>query len=52
MIMLHVILRGTTVAANYRHLEVNMPEWIWFIVAFAAYIVIMRWILPWLGVST
>lgn len=29
-----------------------MPDWFWFIVAFVAYIVLMRWVLPRLGVST
>ncbi len=29
-----------------------MPEWLWFVVFFAAYIVLMRWVLPRLGVPT
>jgi hypothetical protein len=29
-----------------------MPDWFWFIGAFAVYIVLMRWVLPRLGVST
>lgn len=29
-----------------------MPEWLWFIVFLAAYIVLMRWVLPRLGVPT
>ncbi len=29
-----------------------MPDWFWFISAFVAYIVLMRWVLPRLGVST
>lgn len=29
-----------------------MPEWLWFIVFITAYIVLMRWILPRLGIST
>jgi len=29
-----------------------MPDWFWFIVFLAAYIVLMRWVLPRLGVPT
>jgi hypothetical protein len=29
-----------------------MIDWLWFIGFFAAYIILMRWVLPWLGVST
>jgi hypothetical protein len=29
-----------------------MAEWLWFVAFFAVYIVLMRWILPWLGVPT
>jgi hypothetical protein len=29
-----------------------MPDWLWFITFFAAYIVLMRWVLPRLGVPT
>ena len=29
-----------------------MPEWIWLVLFFAAYIVLMRWVLPRLGVPT
>lgn len=29
-----------------------MPAWFWFITAFALYIVLMRWVLPRLGVPT
>ena len=29
-----------------------MPEWLWFIAFFVAYIVLMRWVLPRLGVRT
>ena len=29
-----------------------MTDWLWFVGFFAAYIVIMRWVLPWLGVPT
>jgi hypothetical protein len=29
-----------------------MPDFLWFIVLFAVYIVLMRWVLPRLGVST
>jgi hypothetical protein len=29
-----------------------MPDWLWFIAALVAYIVLMRWVLPRLGVST
>jgi hypothetical protein len=29
-----------------------MPDWLWFVVFFAAYIVLMRWVLPRLGVAT
>jgi hypothetical protein len=29
-----------------------MPDWLWFVVFFAAYLVLMRWVLPRLGVPT
>ncbi len=29
-----------------------MPEWIWFAVFFAGYWIVMRWVLPRLGVQT
>lgn len=29
-----------------------MPDWLWFIGFFAVYIVLMRWVLPRLGVPT
>lgn len=29
-----------------------MPELLWFIVFFAVYILLMRWVLPWFGVPT
>lgn len=29
-----------------------MPEWLWFIAFFVAYVVLMRWVLPRLGVQT
>ncbi len=29
-----------------------MPDWLWFVVIFAAYIVLMRWVLPAAGVQT
>lgn len=29
-----------------------MPDWLWFVAAFALYIVLMRWVLPRLGVPT
>jgi len=29
-----------------------MADWLWFVVFFAAYIVLMRWVLPRLGVHT
>jgi hypothetical protein len=29
-----------------------MPDWLWFVVFFVAYIVLMRWVLPRLGVPT
>jgi len=29
-----------------------MPDWLWFIGFFVAYIVLMRWVLPRLGVPT
>jgi hypothetical protein len=29
-----------------------MPEWLWFIVFFVVYFVLMRWVLPRLGVPT
>jgi hypothetical protein len=29
-----------------------MPDWLWFIGFFIAYIVLMRWVLPRLGIPT
>ena len=29
-----------------------MPDWLWFIAFFVGYIVLMRWVLPLLGVRT
>lgn len=29
-----------------------MPDWLWFILFFIVYIVLMRWVLPRLGVPT
>jgi hypothetical protein len=29
-----------------------MADWLWFIAIFAVYILLMRWVLPWLGVPT
>jgi hypothetical protein len=29
-----------------------MTDWLWFVVFFAAYFVLMRWVLPRLGVPT
>lgn len=29
-----------------------MPEWVWFVVLVAGYWVVMRWVLPRLGVPT
>ena len=29
-----------------------MPDWLWFIVILVTYIVLMRWVLPRLGVPT
>ncbi len=29
-----------------------MPEWIWFALFFAGYFILMRWVLPRLGVPT
>jgi hypothetical protein len=29
-----------------------MPDWLWFIAFFVVYIVLMRWVLPRLGVPT
>jgi hypothetical protein len=29
-----------------------MPDWLWFIAFFVAYIVLMHWVLPLLGVRT
>lgn len=29
-----------------------MPDWLWFVAFFVAYIVLMRWVLPHLGVRT
>jgi hypothetical protein len=29
-----------------------MPDWLWFIVFFIAYVALMRWVLPRLGVPT
>lgn len=30
----------------------KVPEWIWFVGLFVAYIVLMRWVLPAFGVPT
>jgi len=30
----------------------KMPEWLWFVIIFAAYIILMRWILPAIGIQT
>jgi hypothetical protein len=29
-----------------------MPDWLWFIAFLVGYVVLMRWVLPWFGVST
>lgn len=29
-----------------------MPDWLWFVAFLAAYIVLMRWVLPRFGVRT
>lgn len=29
-----------------------MSDWLWFVALFAAYVVLMRWVLPGLGVPT
>jgi hypothetical protein len=29
-----------------------MPDWLWFLAVFVVYIVLMRWVLPRLGVPT
>lgn len=29
-----------------------MPEWSWFVIFFVGYLVLMRWVLPRLGVPT
>jgi len=29
-----------------------MPDWLWFVLLFVVYIVLMRWVLPRLGVPT
>jgi hypothetical protein len=29
-----------------------MPDWLWFIAGFVVYVVLMRWVLPRLGVPT
>lgn len=29
-----------------------VPDWVWFVGFFAAYMVLMRWILPRMGVGT
>lgn len=29
-----------------------MSDWLWFVTVFAVYIVLMRWVLPRLGVPT
>lgn len=29
-----------------------MPDWLWLIAVFAIYVVLMRWVLPRLGVPT
>lgn len=28
-----------------------MPDWLWFVAFFVVYIVLMRWVLPYLGVE-
>jgi len=30
----------------------QMAEWLWLVIFFAAYIVLMRWVLPRLGIQT
>ncbi len=29
-----------------------MPDWVWFVLILAAYIVLQRWVLPYFGVQT
>ena len=29
-----------------------MPEWLWLVLFLAAYVVLMRWVLPRLGIAT
>jgi hypothetical protein len=29
-----------------------MPDWLWIVLFFAGYVVLMRWVLPRLGVPT
>jgi len=29
-----------------------MPEWLWYVAIFVAYIVLMKWVLPALGAPT
>jgi hypothetical protein len=29
-----------------------MPDWVWMLIIFVGYIVLMRWVLPSLGVQT
>jgi hypothetical protein len=30
----------------------QMPEWLWFILIIGAYFIMMKWVLPFMGVST
>lgn len=29
-----------------------MPEWVWFVAFFIGYLIVMRWVLPKMGVPT
>lgn len=29
-----------------------MPDWVWFVAFFIGYLIVMRWVLPTLGVPT
>lgn len=29
-----------------------MPDWVWFVAFFIGYLIVMRWVLPKLGVPT
>ncbi len=43
---------GTGASAASGRRSKSMPDWVWFLVIFAGYIALMRWVLPSLGVPT